>query len=49
MVCTEVSEAGGITVSEKELWDQSVTIGVRACPDHLLTSYGYGIRCVTMY
>ena len=26
-----------------------VTIGVRACPDPLLTSYDYGTRCVAMY
>ena len=26
-----------------------VMVGVQACPDHLLTGYGYGTRCVTMY
>ena len=26
-----------------------VTIGVWACPDHLLTGYDYSIRCVTAY
>ena len=26
-----------------------VTIGVQACPNCLLTGYGYGTRCVTVY